>query len=84
MTKPDTPPEPPPPVDWSDRDQARRWIAALHAAFADMLRPVRCKRQLGHLEHVRLFNEADASITSLLDAAERGLVNGSRAPRGGT
>ncbi len=73
------------PLNWSDRDALRRWFADLTAVIddarsvtSDMLLPRR-DRTLGHAEARKLHREADESIRALLDAAERGLVSGSRA-----
>lgn len=73
------------PIDWSNRDVLRKFFAALTVAIddalavgADQLAPLR-KRRLGPAEAKRLHAEAEGAIRALLDVAERGLVNGSRA-----
>jgi hypothetical protein len=72
------------PLDWTDRDALRRWFADLSAVIddargvtSDMLLPKR-ERTLGPAEARRLHREADEATRALLDAAERGLVSGSR------
>lgn len=74
----------PPVVDFTDRDAARAWLAAISVSIedatsvtADMLAPLR-DRRLGPVEARRLHREAVATLRDLLGAAERGLTAGSR------
>ena len=62
-------------LDFGDADAVRRFFVDLRVAFADaagvtedVLRPLR-KRDLGHVEHRRIFTEAKEKIASLLDYA---------------
>ena len=67
---------PPDRLDFGDPAAVRRFIVDLRVAFddaagvtEDVLRPLR-KRDLGHVEHRRLFTEAKKTIASLLDYAD--------------
>ena len=62
-------------LDFGDVEAVRRFVGDLRVAFddaagvtEDVLRPLR-KRDLGHVEHRRLFTEAREKITHLLDYA---------------
>jgi hypothetical protein len=59
-------------LDWTDPEAVRRLmtgmeshLADLHAAVKDMLRKKR-KRQLGHLEHKRIYREARQGVMAAI------------------
>lgn len=63
-------------LDFGDPSAVREWIAWLRVAFddaagvtEDALRPLR-KRDLGHVEHRRIFTAAKKQIADLLDYAD--------------
>ena len=63
-------------LDFGDPVAVRRFIGDLRVAFddaagvtEDMLRPKR-KRDLGHVEHGRIFTAAKKQIADLLDYAD--------------
>jgi hypothetical protein len=62
-------------LDFSDPEAVRAWVVDLRVTFddaagvtEDMLRRER-GRQLGHVEHRRLYREAKKKIAQLLDYA---------------
>lgn len=68
-----------PPIDWSDRDQLRKWFAKLSAEIdqvtevvEDMLLPLR-RRRFGPAGARELHREAQGRLRAILDAGERGL-----------
>lgn len=59
-------------LDWNDPAAVRRWLSAMRSSFADadavtsdLLRPPR-SRDLGPIQHTRLYTEARTSILQLL------------------
>jgi hypothetical protein len=70
-------------LDFGDPAAVRTWLAHLRVALADanavsedLLRPWR-ERDLGHVQHRRLFEDARSTIENLLDYA-----GGSSEPNG--
>lgn len=66
-----------PSLDWKDDEAVRRWLADVRTAFddadavtADMLRPTR-ERELGHVQHQRLYGDARKVVIELLEFATR-------------
>jgi hypothetical protein len=64
-----------PSLDWKNEAAVRRWLVDVRAAFddadgitSDMLRPMR-ERDLGHVQHRKLYGDARKALVELLDYA---------------
>ena len=64
-----------PSLDWADELAVRRWLLDMRVAIDDadavvndVLRPAR-ERELGHVQHRKLYGDARRAVVELLDYA---------------
>lgn len=64
-----------PSLDWKNEAAVRRWLVDVRTAFddadgitSDLLRPMR-ERDLGHVQHRKLYGDARKALIELLDYA---------------
>lgn len=68
--------KPSPSPDWNDEKTRLAWVRAMrealddtHAVVVDLLRPAR-ERELGHVQHRKLYGDGHRSVREMLDFLE--------------